>query len=147
MIRSWILSLRLATVRSTRLMAFEIARFMPGSQKDSYQGFTIWSHGKATLRKRIPGSLHWQSSTFKGSSPPTTRTTQKSRRQYLSLLIQLHQWQSPWRPQQRNVIDLLSSLPSPPRGQKSLKLLYYLILSGFPPPFLVRVERFFTKYS
>ena len=56
-------------------MVFETARSMPESQQDSYQGSTIWSCGKATLKKRIPGSLHWQSSTFEGSSPPTTKTT------------------------------------------------------------------------
>ena len=147
MTRSWISSLRLATVRSMRLMAFEIARSMPGSQQDSYQGSIIWSHEKATLRRRILGSLHWQSSTFEGLSPPTTRTTQRSQRQHPSLLIQRHQWQGPWRLQQRNVVDLLGPPPLLPSGQKSLKPLYCLIFSSFPPPSPVRVGRFFTKHT
>ena len=147
MIRSWILSLRLATVRSTRLMAFEIARSMSGNQQDSYQGSIIWSCGKAILRKRILGSLHWQSSTFEGLSPPTIRTTQRSRRQHLSLSIQPHQWRGPQQLQQKNVVNLLSLLPPPPSGQKSLRSLYCLILSGFPLLSSVRIERFFTKYT
>ena len=60
--------------RNTRLMAFETARSMLGSQKDSYQDSTIWSHRKATLKRRIPGNLYQQSSTFEGLLPPTTRT-------------------------------------------------------------------------
>ena len=147
MICSWISSSRLATIKSTRLMAFETARSMPGSQQDSYQGSTIWSRGKATLRKRIPGSLHRQSSTFKDSSPPTIKTTQRSRQRHPSLSIQPHQWQGPWRPQQRNVVDLLSPPPPPLSGQRSLRPLYCLIFSGFPPPSPIRVGRFFTKHT
>ena len=155
MICCWISSLRLATVRNTRLMAFEIARSMPGSQQDSYQGSIIWSRGKATLRRKIPGSLHRQSSTFEGSSPPTTRTTQRSRQRHPSLSIQphrwldppLHQWRGPRRLQQRNVVDLLSPPPPPLSGQRSLRPLYCLIFSGFLPPSPVRVGRFFTKHT
>ena len=154
MICSWISSSRLATIRSTRLKAFETAQFMPESQQDSYQSFTTWSRGKTTLRKRIPRSLHRQSSTFKGSSPPTTRTTQRSRQRHPSLSIQphrwldppLHQWRGPRRLQRRNVVDLLSP-PPPLSGQKSLRPLYCLIFSGFPPLSPVRVGRFFTKYT
>ena len=51
---------------------------MPKSQQDSYQGSTIWSYKKATLIKKISGSLPWQFSTFEGLSPPITKTTQKS---------------------------------------------------------------------
>ena len=145
MIHSWILSLRLATVRSTRLMAFETAQSMSRSQQDSYQGSTIWSCEKATLRRRIPGSLHRQSSTFEGSSPPTTRTIQRSRRRHPSLSIQPHQWRGPRRLQRRNVVDLLS--PPPPSEQRSLRPPYCLIFSGFPPPSPVRVGRFFTKHT
>ena len=75
MIYNWISSLRLATIRSTRLQAFETARSMPESQQNSYQGSTIWFCRKATLKKRIPGSLHWQSSTFESLSSPTTKIT------------------------------------------------------------------------
>ena len=154
MIHSWISSSRLATIRSTKLMAFETARSMPGNQQDSYQGSTIWSRRKATLRRRIPGSLHWQSSTFEGSSPPITRTTQRSRQRHPSLSIQphrwldppLHQWRGPRRLQRRNVVDLLSP-PPPLSGQRSLRPLYCLIFSGFPPPSPVRVGRFFTKHT
>ena len=128
-------------------MAFETARSMPGSQQDSYQGSTIWSRGKATLRRRIPGSLHRQSSTFEGSSPPTTRTIQRSRRRHPSLSIQPHQWRGPRRLQQRNVVDLLSPPPPPLSGQRSLRPLYCLIFSGFPSPSPVKVGRFFTKHT
>ena len=128
-------------------MAFETARSMLGSQQDSYQGSTIWSCGKATLRRRIPGSLHRQSSTFKGLSPPTTKTTQRNQRRHPSLSIQPHQWRGPRRLQRRNVVDLLSLPPPPLSGQRSLKPLYCLIFSGFLPPSLVRVGRFFTKHT
>ena len=151
MIRSWISSLRLATIKSTRLKAFKTARSMPGSKQDSYQGSTIWFCGKATLRKRISGSLHWQSSTFEGLSPLTTKTTQKSRQRDSSPLIQPYRWLDPslhkWRGlrwlQQRNVVNLLR--PPPPSEQKNLKPLICLILSGFPPPFPVWVGRFFIE--
>ena len=52
---------------------------MPKSyQQVRYQGSIIWLCGKAILRKKIPESLYWQSSTFKGSLTPTTKTIQKS---------------------------------------------------------------------
>ena len=92
MIRSWILSLRLAMIKNLRLMAFETVRSMLRSQKVNYKGFTIWSRGKATLRRRIPGSLHQQSSTVENLSPPTIKTIQKSRQQYLPPLIRPRRW-------------------------------------------------------
>ena len=62
-------------MKNTRLMAFKITRSMPKSQQQvSCQGSIIWFCGKATLRKKVPGSLHWQSNTFEGSLPPTTKT-------------------------------------------------------------------------
>ena len=73
---SW--NLRLATTRNMRSIAFGTAWSMPGSQQNSYQGSTIWPCGKVTLRSRIPGSLHWQSSTFKSLWPSITKTIQKS---------------------------------------------------------------------
>ena len=151
MIHSWISSLRLAIIRSTRLKAFEIAQSMPKSQQDSYQGFTIWFYRKATLKSKILGSLHWQFSIFKGSSSPTTKTTQRSRQQHPSPSIQphwwlgllLHQWQGPWRLQQRNVVNLLR--PPLPSEQRSLRPLSCLIFSDFPPPFPVWVRSFFIE--
>ena len=140
MIQSWISSSRLATIRSTRLMAFETARSMPGSQQDSYQGSTIWSCEKATLRRRIPGSLHWQSSIFKSSSPPITKTTQRSRQRHPYLLIQPHRRLDPplyqclglRRRQQRNVIDLLSPPALPLSKQRSPRSLSCLTPPDFP---------------
>ena len=134
MIRSWISSLRLATTRtrSMRLMAFGTARSMLKSQQQvSCQGSTIWSRGKATLRRRIPGSLHRQSSTFEGSSPPTTRTIQRSRQQHLLPSIQLRRWlghplhpgQQPSPRQLRNKANLLG-----PRRRNVANQL------GLPPP-------------
>ena len=149
MIRSWISSSRLATIRSMRLIAFGTARSMPRSQQANYQGFTIWSCGKAILRRRIPESLHRQSSTFKGSSPPTTKTIQKSQQRYLTPSIRLRQWLGhplhpgqqprnkanllgPRRPQQRNVADQLGPpLPPPPSEQRSPRPLFCLILFRF----------------
>ena len=136
MIRSWISSSRLATTRSMRSMAFGTARSMPRSQQANYQGFTIWSRGKAILRRRIPGSLHRQSSTFEGSSPPTTRTIQRSRQRHLLPSIRLRRWLGhplhpgqqlrneadllgPRRPRRRNVADLLGLPPPPPSERKS----------------------------
>ena len=122
-------------------MAFETARSIPGSQQDSYQGSTIWSRGKATLRRRISGSLHRQSSTFKGSSPPITRTTQRSQQRHPFLLIQPHrrlnsplqQCISSRRHQQRNVVDLLSPPLLPPSKQRSPRPLFCSTPPGFPP--------------
>ena len=148
---------RLATTRSMRSMAFGTAQSMPRSQQANYQSFIIWSRGKATLRRKILGSLHWQSSTFKSSSPPTTKTIQKSRQQHLPPSIWLCRWLSyplhpgqqpspqrlqqrnktdflgPGRPQQRNVVDLLGPPPSQPSEQKCPRPLSYSISSGFPP--------------
>ena len=129
---SWNLSL--ATTRSMRSMAFGTAQSMPGSQQDSYQGYTIWSRGKATLRRRIPGSLHRQSSTFEGSSPPTTRTIQRSRQRHLLPSIRLRRWlghplypgQQPSPQQLRSEANLLS-LRWP--GQRNVANLL-----GPPPP-------------
>ena len=145
MIRSWISSLRLATTKSMRSMAFGIAWSMPGSQQDNYQGSTIWSRGKATLRRRIPGSLHWQSSTFEGLSPPTTKTIQKSRQRHLTPSIQLRRWlghplhpgQQPRNeadllgPRRRNVADQLGPPPPPPSEQRSPRPLSCLIFFRF----------------
>ena len=139
---------RLATTRSMRSMAFGIARFMPRSQQANYQGFTIWSCGKATLRRKIPRSPHWRFSTFKGSSPPTTKIIQKSWQRHLTLLIWLRRWlghllhlgQQPSprqadllslrRLQSRNAVDLFG-LPPPPSEQKSLRPLSCSIFFWF----------------
>ena len=151
MIRSWISSSRLATMtRSMRLMAFGTARSMPKSQQQvSCQGSTIWSRGKATLRRRIPGSLHRRSSTFEGSSPPTTKTIQKSQQQHLPPSIRLRQWlghplhlgqqPSSQRLQQRNEADPLLPLPLSPSEQRYPRPLSCLIFSGFPPKSILLV--------
>ena len=147
MIRSWILSSRLATTRSMKSMAFGTARSMPESQQDSYQGSTIWSCRKATLRRRIPGSLHRRSNTFKGSSPPTTKTIQRNRQRHLLPSIRPHQWLShplhsgqqprnkadlldPRRSRQRNVADQLGP-PPPPSERRSPRLFSYSIFFQF----------------
>ena len=147
--------MRLATIRNMKSMAFKTARSMARNQQANYQGFIIWSCRKAILRRRIPGSLHRQSSTFKRSSPTTTKTIQKSRQQHLPPLIWLHRWLghslypgqkpspqrlqqrnkadllSPRRHQQRNVADLLGP-PLPTSKKRSLRPLSYSISSGFP---------------
>ena len=51
---------------------------MPKSQQNNYQGSTIWSYGKAILKKKIPKSLYWQSNTFKNSILPIMKTIQKT---------------------------------------------------------------------
>ena len=150
-------------------MAFETAQSIPESKQANNQGFTIWSCGKATLKRRILRSLHWQSSPFKSSSPPTTKTIQTSHQQHLSPLIRLyqwsdppsHQWLGPRRPQQRNMADLLGSrwlqqrnaanlldLPPLASEQKSLQLFSCLISPGFPPKsiLLVSQEVFHQSY-
>ena len=60
------------------MVTFEIARSMSRSQQGNYQGSTIWSCRKANLRKKIPESLHQQSSTFKSLLLPTIKTIQKN---------------------------------------------------------------------
>ena len=121
-------------MRSTMLMAFEIPRFMLKSQQQvSCQGSTTWFCGKATPRRKISGSLYWQSSTFEGSLLPITKTIQKDQQQLLSPSIWLHQWQGPRRLQQKNVVNLLS-LPPLPSEQKSLRSLFYLFFSDFSLP-------------
>ena len=148
MIRSWILSLRLAIMKSTRLMAFKIAQSMPKSQQQvSYQGSTTWFCEKATLKKRIPKSLYWQPSIFEGSLTLTTKTIQKSQQQLFSPSIRLHQWQGPRRLQQRNVVYLLNPPPPSPSTQRSLRSLSCLIFSGFPLLSPVSIGRFFTKHT
>ena len=122
-------------------MVFETVRSMLGSQQNSYQGSTIWSCGKATLKRKKPESLYRQSSIFEGLSSPITRTTQRSRQQHPSLSIQphqrldspLHQCLTPRRRQRKNVVDLLSLPPLPPSEQKSPRPLFCLIFFGFPP--------------
>ena len=142
MIRSWISSSRLATTtRSMRLMAFGTARSMPKSQQQvSCQGSTIWSRGKATLRRKILGSLHRQSSIFEGSSPPTIRTIQRNQQRPPSPLTQLHQWLDPRkadllgprRPWQRNVANLLGPLlPLSSSEQRNPRPLFCLIFFRF----------------
>ena len=76
-------------------MAFKTMRSTLGSQQNSYQGFIIWFYGKTILKKRIPGSLYWQSSTFEGLSLPITKITQKSQQQHPFPSIQPYQWLGP----------------------------------------------------
>ena len=114
-------------------MAFGTARSMLRSQQQgNCQGSTILFRGKAILRRRIPGNLYRQSSTFKGSSPPTTKTIQKSQKRHLTPSIRLRQWlghplypgQQPRNeadllgPRQRNVADQLGPPPLPPPSER-----------------------------
>ena len=154
MICSW--NLRLATTRSMRSMAFGTARSIPRSQQQvSCQGSTIWSCEKATLRRKIPGSLHWWSSTFEGSSPPTIKTIQRSRQQPLSLLIRLYQWLGPRKADllgpRRSWLKNVANLLAPPpltSGQRSLRPFSCSILPSFlPKKYLTRRLRdFFTNH-
>ena len=56
-------------------MAFEKVQSMLESQQGIYHGSIIWSCRKATLRNRIPRSLHLQSSTFENLSLSITKIT------------------------------------------------------------------------
>ena len=97
MIHGLILSSRLATIRtrSMRSMAFETARStLKSQQQGNCQGSITWFCGKAILRRGILGSLYQQSSTFEGSSSPTTKTIQKNQKQHLTPLIWLRRWLS-----------------------------------------------------
>ena len=146
----------LATTRSMRSMVFGTMRSIPRSQQANYQDFIIWSCGKTTLRKRIPKSLHRQSSNFEGLSSPTTKIIQESRQWHLPPSTWFRQWvghplhpsqQSslerlqkrikadllgPQRPQQKNVPDLSDSPPST-SGLRSPRPLSYSIAPGFSP--------------
>ena len=131
-------------------MVFETARFtLKNQQQGNCQGFTSWFCGKDFLKKKIPRSLHWRSSTFKSLSPLTTKTIQKSHQQHLLPLIRLqqwpnlplHQWSDPLLHQllgprqlkQRNAVDLLGPQTLLSSEQRSPRSLFCLIPSTFPP--------------
>ena len=59
-------------------MAFKTAWSISENQQGNYQGSIIWFCRKTILRKKIPRSLYWQSSTFKNLSPPIIKTIQRS---------------------------------------------------------------------
>ena len=130
-------------------MASGTARSTQKSQQQgNCQGSTIWFCGKAILRRRIPGSLHRQFSTFEGSSPPTTKTIQKSQQRHLTPSIRLRQWLGhplhpgqqprneadllgPRRSRRRNVADQLGPPPPPPSERRSPRPLSCSILFRF----------------
>ncbi len=74
-----------ATARSTRSRQFVTARSMPKNRivATTYQASIIWSHGKATPRKKTPGSLLRRCYTFANSSAPSTVTIRRSRQRPL----------------------------------------------------------------
>ena len=53
-----------ATIKNTRLKLSRIVPSTPKKQKDIYQAYTIWFLGKATQRKKAPGSHPLQSCIF-----------------------------------------------------------------------------------
>ena len=80
--RMWRNSRPAALTRSTRWKGFGTVRSMRRSQQQvTYRASTTWYHGRVTLRKRTPGSLHRQCNTSGSWSAPSTRIIPTSRQQ------------------------------------------------------------------
>ena len=66
-------------MRSKKSKQFTTMRSMPGSQKATCQAYTNWCHGRATRKRKIPGSQHQPYRTSGGLSAPSIRSTRRSR--------------------------------------------------------------------
>ena len=116
-------SLSGATTRSTRWKLSETVQSMPRKQTDTFQGYTIWLHGRVTRKKRTPGNLPWLSCTSGRWSAPFTRTTRRSRQRHQHPWTLLHPWpsQQPSSFQSGNEDDQQDALQSAPRRDKCAK--------------------------
>ena len=91
--RMWRNSRPAALTRSTRWKGFGTVRSMRRSQQQvTYRASTTWYHGRVTLRKRTPGSLHRQYNTSGSWSAPFTKIILISQRQPLLPPILRLQW-------------------------------------------------------
>ena len=67
---------------------------MPRKQMDTFQGYTIWLHGRVTWKKRTLENHSWPSYISGKWSAPSTKTTQRSRQQHQNPWTPLHAWPS-----------------------------------------------------
>ena len=78
--------------KNTRSRQFAAVLFMQKSQRvATYQAYTTWCHGRATQKRRIPGSQHQPSNISGDYSALFTKSTQRSQQQPHPPLIWLHQ--------------------------------------------------------
>ena len=105
-----------ATTRSTRWKLSETVQSMPREQTDTFQGYTIWLHGRVTWKKRTPGNLPRLSCTSGRWSAPFTRTTQRNQQQHQHPWTPLRPWpsQRPSSPQPKSEDDRQNALRSAP---------------------------------
>ncbi len=115
---SWNSKAMTATVRSTRSRQFATVRYMPGSQKATYQAYTTWCHRRTTRKRKIPRSQHRSSNTSGRSSAPSIRSTRRSRQLLPSQPIPLHQRHGPQSSQQPS---LSQSLKQPNKSEAGLQ--------------------------
>ena len=95
-----------------RSRQFATERSMSRSQiAVTYQAYTTWCSGKATWKRKIPGSQHRPSNTSGGSSAPFIRSTLKSRQQLHPQLTPHRQW-----------LSLQSKLPRSPQQPSKSKV-------------------------
>ena len=87
-------SLSRETTRSTRWELSEILQSMSKKQTDTYQGYTIWLHGRITRKKKTPGNLPRQLCTSGRWSAPSMGTTRRSQQQHQHPWTLLRPWPS-----------------------------------------------------
>ena len=71
-----------ATIRNTRWKLSEIVQSMLKKQIDTFQGYTIWLHGRVTRKKKAPGNFPRLSCTSERWSAPSTKTSRRTRQQH-----------------------------------------------------------------
>ena len=82
-----------ATRRNIRWKRFKTVQSIQKSQQRvTYQASITWCHGRVTLRKKTPGSLHWQYNTSESCSAPFTKIILTSQRQPPPPLTLRLQW-------------------------------------------------------
>ena len=101
----------------------ETVQSMPRKQMDTYQGYTIWLHGKVTQKKRTPGNLPRRLCTSESWSTLSTRTTRRSRQRYHHFWTPLCPWPSQQSspPPSGNEDNQQDALQSAPRRNRRAK--------------------------
>lgn len=121
-----------ATMSSTRLRAFGIARSTPKNRKPeaNYRDSITWCRVKATPRNKTPGSLHRPSNTFGNWSAPSIRITLTSQQQRTVPSNSFQRWHGPVSsPQLPN--ESGADQPKPTALVSALKRAELLIFTSF----------------
>ena len=102
--------------RSTRWKLSKTVQSMPKKQTDTFQGYTIWVHGRVIWKKRTPGNLFRLLCISGRWSAPFTKTTRRSRKRHQHSWTPLRPWpsQRPSSPQSKNEDDHQNALRSVP---------------------------------